>query len=315
MLLRTTDEVTDSHVIAQSLIRDVDVYKMYYKSDDLAAGDTAFIICVVSHLKAGNDDEDLRTSMAQNTMEFLDNYDDDHNYLMMGDFNLYSHLEGAYQAYLNYENASLRFNDPVEQYGNWHNNSFYSAYHTQSTHTSSNGCASTGGMDDRFDFILISNSIKDGTKDVHYIEDSYWGVGQDGQHFNQALNASPTNTSVPSDVLDALYHNSDHLPIILKLYVDKTLGIHESIVGIFDEIVLTNPAISDLNLTVYVKTQSDANLEVFNVYGHLVMKQNVHLNAGENNISEPIVSLQPGMYIVRLTDQQSNAVSLKLIKN
>lgn len=304
-----------SHVIAQSLIRDVDVYKLYYRSDDLAAGDTAFIICVVSHLKAGSDDEALRTSMAQNTMEFLDNYDDDNNYLMMGDFNLYSHLEGAYQAYLNYENPSLRFNDPVDQYGNWHNNSYYSDYHTQSTHTSSNGCASTGGMDDRFDFILISNSIKDGTKDVHYIEDSYWAVGQDGQHYNQALNTSPTNTSVPPDVLDALYHNSDHLPVLLKLYTDKTLGIDEFKTDQFRQVSLTNPAQNRLNLNMLVTTQGDARLKIFNVYGHLLLTRNLHLHVGENQISESIETLQPGLYIVRITDQQLNNVSLKLIKN
>lgn len=304
-----------SHVIAQSLIRDVDVYKMYYKSDDLAAGDTAFIICVVSHLKAGSDDEALRTSMAQNTMEFLDNYDDDNNYLMMGDFNLYSHLEGAYQAYLNDENPSLRFNDPVDQYGNWHNNSYYSDYHTQSTHTSSNGCASTGGMDDRFDFILISNNIKDGTKDVHYIEDSYWAVGQDGQHFNQALNASPINTSVPAAVLDALYHNSDHLPVILKLYTDKTLGIDEFKTDLFSQISLINPTKNHLILNMQVKKQGAARLEIFNVYGHLIMTRKLDLHVGENHISESIASIQPGLFIVRIIDQQSNVVSLKLIKN
>jgi len=304
-----------SHVIAQSFIRDVDVYKLYYKSDDLGTGDTAFIICVVSHLKAGNNDADLRTSMAQNTMEFLDNYDDNNNYMMMGDFNLYSHLEGAYQSYLNYENPSLRFNDPIDQYGNWHNNSYYSAYHTQSTHTSSNECASTGGMDDRFDFILISNPIKDGAKSVHYIEDSYWAVGQDGQHFNKALNSSPTNTSVPPDVLDALFNNSDHLPVLLKLYVDKTLGINEFNSELFDHISLTNPAQNQLNLKVGVKAACDVQLQVYNVYGHLLMQSDLHFHAGENTISESIQWLKSGLYIVKLTDQQLNMVVLKLLKN
>jgi hypothetical protein len=304
-----------SHVIAQSLIRDVDVYKLYYKSDDLASGDTAFIICVVSHLKAGSDDEALRASMAQNTMEFLDNYDDDNNYLMMGDFNLYSHLEGAYQTYLNYENASLRFNDPVDQYGNWHNNSYYSDYHTQSTHTSSNGCASTGGMDDRFDFILISNSIKDGTKDMHYIEDSYWAVGQDGLHFNKSLNSSPTNTSVPPDVLDALYNNSDHLPVTLSLYVDKTLGVEEFNPDLFEYVSILNPAQNQLNLKIGVGTACNTQLEVYNVYGHLLMQNDLHLHSGDNKISKSIQCFKPGIYFIRLTDEQSNTVVLKLIKN
>jgi len=306
-----------SHYIAQSYIRDIDVYKLYLLSDGILAGDTTFIICVVAHLKSssGAENEEKRRIMADNTMNWLDNFDDNNNFMMMGDFNVYSPTEPAYQAFLNYENASLRFNDPVDQYGNWHNNSYYSAYHTQSTHTSSNGCASTGGMDDRFDFILISNSIKDGTKDVHYIENSYWAVGQDGQHFNQALNASPENTSVPSDVLDALYHNSDHLPVVLKLYTDETLGMDEFKTDLFSQISMTNPAKNQLNLTMQVKTQGDALLEVYNVYGHLLMTRNLYLHVGENHISESIVSLQSGLYIVRITDHQLNKLSLKLVKN
>ena len=306
-----------SHYIAQSYIRDIDVYKLYLLSDGILAGDTTFIICVVAHLKSssGAENEEKRRIMADNTMIWLDNFDENNNFMMMGDFNVYSPTEPAYQAFLNYENASLRFNDPVDQYGNWHNNSYYSAYHTQSTHTSSNGCASTGGMDDRFDFILISNSIKDGTKDVHYIENSYWAVGQDGQHFNQALNASPENTSVPSDVLDALYHNSDHLPVVLKLYTDETLGMDEFKTDLFSQISMTNPAKNQLNLTMQVKTQGDALLEVYNVYGHLLMTRNLYLHVGENHISESIVSLQSGLYIVRITDHQLNKLSLKLVKN
>lgn len=316
MLYYNSDKLQlHSHVIAQSFIRDVDVYKLYYKSDDLISGDTAFILCVVSHLKAGSDYADLRAEMAQNTMDFLNSYDDDNNYLMMGDLNLYSHLEEAYQNYLFYENPGLRFHDPVDQYGLWHNNADYSAYHTQSTHTSSNGCASTGGMDDRFDFILISNNIKSGDKSVRYIDDSYWAVGQDGLRFNRALNSSPANTSVPANVLNALYHNSDHLPVLMKLFVDKTLGANNLLTELFDDIAMTNPASNRLNLTVRVAKQKELKLEVYNVYGHLVFEEDVLLIAGENKISRSIACLKPGFYVVRFSDQQRNAISLKLLKN
>jgi hypothetical protein len=306
-----------SHYIAQSYIRDIDVYKLFLLSDGILAGDTTFIICVVAHLKSssGEENEEKRRVMASNTMNWLDNFDDSNNYMMMGDFNVYSPTEPSYQEFLNYENPLLRFLDPIDQTGEWHNNSNFSDVHTQSTHSSGNGCPSTGGMDDRFDFILISNSIKDGTKDIHYIEDSYWAVGQDGQHFNKALNALPTNTSVPEDVLNALYNNSDHLPVILKLYTDKTLGIDEIKTKLLNQVSLINPANDYLDLNMQVKKQGAARLEIFNMYGHLLMERNLHLHMGANHISESIVILQPGMFIVRITDQQSNAVSLKLIKN
>jgi hypothetical protein len=170
-------------------------------------------------------------------------------------------------------------------------------------------------MDDRFDFILISNSIKNGSKSVHYIEDSYWAVGQDGLRFNRALNSTPTNTSVPADVLDALYHNSDHLPVMLKLHIDKTLGTNDFFTELFDEIVMENPARNQLNLMVRAKNQSELRLEIYNIYGHLLFEEGILLNSGENKISRSISNLKPGFYIVRMIDHQRNSVSLKLLKN
>jgi len=304
-----------SHYIAQSYIRDIDVYKLYYRSDDLPQGDTAFIICVVAHLKAssGSDNENKRKIMAENTMNYLNDLNDEDNYLMMGDFNVYSNNEDAYQQFLFYSNPDLRFNDPVDQYGNWHNNSYYSPYHTQSTHSTSNGCASTGGMDDRFDFILISNSIMNGTKEVSYVSESYRAVGQDGQHFNKAVNDSPTNTSVPPDVLNALAYNSDHLPVLMKLAVDKTLGTRE-FSGLFEDVRLVNPAGSYLDIRLWIKEQSVMELSIYNVLGEPVMNESIHLIRGENHIVRSIQNLNPGMYFVRISDKNSNTLVRKLLK-
>ena len=305
-----------SHVIAQSYIRDIDVYKLFYLSDDLDKGDTAFIICVVSHLKSstGTTNENKRKVMAENTMNYLNEYDDDNNYLMMGDFNLYSNTEDAYQQFLYYSNTSLRFNDPVDQYGEWHNNSYYSDYHTQSTHATSNGCASYGGMDDRFDFILIADNIKNGTKTVQYINDTYWAVGQDGQHYNKSVNSLPTNTSVPADVLNALAYNSDHLPVLLKLFIDKTLDVQEFHPDLFDHITMVNPANNYLDLRIGVKKQCELKLRIYNVFGNLLINNELRLNKGENQISKSIQWFKPGLYIVQLTDENSNTVILKLLK-
>ncbi len=38
---------------AQIYIRDIDVYELYYISDDLVQGDTSFVVCAVAHLKSG----------------------------------------------------------------------------------------------------------------------------------------------------------------------------------------------------------------------------------------------------------------------
>ncbi len=306
-----------SHVIAQSYIRDVDVYKLYYLSDDLDQGDTAFVICVVAHLKAssGTNNANKRKVMAQNTMNYLNDYDDDNNYMMMGDFNLYSDEEPAYLQFLYYSNPSLRFYDPLNQSGPWHNNYNYRNIHTQSTHSETNGCAVGGGMDDRFDFILISDNIKNGKKKVKFIPGTYRAVGQDGRHFNSSLISSPANTTVPSDVLYALYYNSDHLPVTLKLLVDKTLGVNEWENSNFEEVRMVNPAGSDLKLTLSAKNHSRMSVDIISMTGQILISKQFSINQGQTVLSIPVSLLKPGLYLVRFTDEQHVSVVRKMVKD
>jgi endonuclease/exonuclease/phosphatase family metal-dependent hydrolase len=305
-----------SHVIAQSLIRDIDVYTLYYKSDDLNLGDTAFFTCVVAHLKAGNGAEEAQTrnQMAENTMAFLENYGTDENYLLSGDFNVYTSSEAAYQTFTQYPNSTLRFNDPIDKPGSWNNNASFASVHTQSTHTSS-GCASSGGMDDRFDFILMSNNLKFGAKHLRYISGSYRAVGQDGLHFNKNLTDSPTNTSVPADVLSALYENSDHLPVTLKLVVDKSLGISEWQATDFEEIRFNNPAKGHIKLYVVVGQSSEIKLTLYTLLGEEVLSVTRFLKNGSNEFFEDIESLPTGMYLLRLEDSNHRSVTKKLVIN
>jgi len=306
-----------SHVIAQSLVRDIDVYKLYYKSDDLTSGDTAFITCIVAHLKAGNSSEDATTRglMAENTMAFLEGYGQSENYLLSGDFNVYTSSEDAYQTFTQYPNSTLRFNDPIDKPGNWNNNSSFASVHTQSTHSSSNGCPSTGGMDDRFDFILMSNNLKFGAKHLRYVPGSYRAVGQDGLHFNKNLTDAPTNTSVPADVLTALYQNSDHLPVTLKLTVDKSLGISPWLATNFDEVQFSNPAHSVIRLKISTRQPTEARVALYNLCGKEVLNISQQLPAGISQMNMNIQSLPAGMYLMRLSDNRNNAVTRKLIVN
>ncbi|HNT70563.1 MAG TPA: hypothetical protein PKI83_02775 [Bacteroidales bacterium] len=207
--------------------RDINIYTFYFKNDALENGDTVYLTCIVMHLKAGDTDADAsdRATMAQTLMNFLNNSNQNTNYLVMGDFNLYSSSEGAYQQLTNFSNANIRFYDFINKYGDWSNNAYFSPYHSQSTHTTSD-CFSGGGLDDRFDFILGNINTITGAKGFKYLADSYTTLGQDGQHFNKGLLDSPTNSTVPSDVLEALYGNSDHLPIIAKFIVDNTIFLN-----------------------------------------------------------------------------------------
>jgi len=302
------------HTIAQTYVRDVDVYKLYYKSANLNQGDTTFIYCVVAHLKAGSDEEGTRKIMAKNTMDYIASHQPDENYLLMGDFNVYTDQEDAFQEFINYTNkTSIRFNDPVDQIGDWHNNYDYRMVHSQSTHLYSNDCASSGGLDDRFDFILISNNVKYGNKKVKYVPGSFHVVGQDGQHFNQSVNSSPTNTSVPSSVLNALYYNSDHLPVTLKVTVDQPTGIPQ-VRSDIEQLSFTNPVKNVFSFNVNADKSMTLQVEVFSLVGKKVMQRQYSLEKGQSQQTMNIGSLPKGLYILRFTESNGHSFSRKLLK-
>ncbi len=212
-----------SQPVVETEIRDINIYKL--KCLEMVE-DTYFNV-VVLHLKAGEDNDDMsdRTNMINEFINYLSVSGSNENYIVVGDFNVYANNENCFQNLINPINPALAFYDPINQLGDWNNNYSYRNYHTQSTHDdSSNDCFSYGGMDDRFDFILISSSIKDGTADIKYINDSYWAVGQDGNRFNSSI-ISPSNSTLPSNVTNALYNMSDHLPVIAEFQIGDNSSV------------------------------------------------------------------------------------------
>jgi hypothetical protein len=305
-----------SHTIAQSYIRDIDVYKLYYRSDDLVIGDTTFVICIVAHLKSsgGANNENKRRDMVYNAMNYLNDYDDSNNYLFMGDFNVYSSSEPAYQLLTNYTNPELNFYDPIDTPGDWNNNYTFRFVHTQSTHDTQNGCASYSGMDDRFDFILLSDNIMQGFMDVEYIEGSYTTIGQDGLHFDNAINSNPENISAPSNVIEALCGNSEHLPISIMLKVNKTLGIINHEYSLFSEITFKNPVSETLGLSIQAKTNSNVNIKLMDIRGKCVFSDEVKVSAGQNHFNYNLSKLTAGIYFGIFTDGNNNSIVKKIVK-
>lgn len=303
-------------VIVQDYVRDINMFTFYYNSPALEQGDTAFVICIVAHLKAGSgtSNSNKRKVMATNTMNYLSSHDQNANYLLMGDFNLYEDTEPAWLQFTMNSNSNINFNDPVNKSGYWHNNYAYRNYHTQSTHSEDNGCASYGGMDDRFDFVLISNNIKNGTEHVKYVNGSYWAVGQDGEHFNKGLLDAPTNTSVPSNVLNALGKNSDHLPVTIKLSVDQPVGIDEYKNSSFTNVAFVNPVAGKLQLTITSAKPHNATFSVFDFTGKLIIQQRSSLPKGKATKTVDVSKLSGGLYIIRLTDEKGVSLSRKMLK-
>ena len=316
MLYYNTEKLAlRSQHIMQSNTRDINLYSLYYKSPDLVYGDTAFIHCIGAHLKAGSSDEDQqrRRDQVNNVMAWLQNNGQQGNFLFMGDLNVKTVEEPSMQALLYGSDISFRFYDPADQLGEWNNNVNFTMYHTQSTHTySSGGCHSTGGLDDRFDFILASADIMEGNQKVSYIENSYRSMGQDGQHLNRALIDSPANLSAPVEVLQALYLNSDHLPVLLSLAVDQSpasnrLPFHAGIRFTYNNPVSGQLIIQHSSL----EPGLPYSLNIFSLIGNRHIS--INNTTGNHPIKADISHLPNGFYLAELKIQEFSKI-IKIVK-
>ncbi len=294
----------------QSLVRVIDFYRLFYKDPSLQFGaDTVFLTVVAAHLKAGNTvtDRNKREDAIQAAMAYLTNNVSDDNIIFTGDLNLYSSTEAAYQELVNYSVATESFVDPGVA-GSWNNNSTYAILHTQSTHSSSSGCYSGGGLDDRFDFILNSQAITDGTDGISYKLNSMTAIGNDGAHFNQSIN-SGTNSAVGSVVADALYDFSDHLPVLAEYSVSLSdIRLRESVLS---KLNVLNPFGEQLLIAFPTKVE-ELHIELYDLSGRRMLKDYLMHHQGELILNT--TSLAPGAYLLRIADSKGDQVIEKVLK-
>ena len=185
------------------------------------------------HLKAGQGfDENINVDNEQERYDEIQrlyqNVNNQYPYMVMGDFNIYTSNEPTFQFLLN----EMSLIDPINQIGDWNNNANYKSIHTQSTRSTSIGYYDAGGgLDDRFDMILVSEGIS-------VIENTYSAFGNDANHFNQSIN-NGTNGAVRQDMADALYYASDHLPVCVDIsFTDISLsGCPDTAACNYDETV------------------------------------------------------------------------------
>ena len=174
-----------------------------------------------SHYKAATDSEDRRAVEAQQVRDNADALGDGVNIMYAGDLNLYNSYEQAWSILTGYGNGKA--NDPLSRTGTWHDNSSFKDVHTQSpvTYAHYDGQI-TGGMDDRFDFQLLSDEVLDGDG-ISYIPGTYRSFGNNGTH---NLNSSiSSGTGAPSVALAALEEASDHLPVVADYQVPAIMEV------------------------------------------------------------------------------------------
>lgn len=167
-----------------------------------------------SHLKAdtSTDDQDRRASEV-NAIRLDADALGSANIIYAGDYNLYGPTEPAFVRFFDAGHGKAvdaRFN-----------RSFSNLSHSQSPFDTNSGLDLVGGgMDDRFDFLLVSEELADGV--APFIRAlTYRSFGNDGNHYNQPVNAGNNAYFHSSEQFkaDDLAVASDHLPVVADFVV------------------------------------------------------------------------------------------------
>ena len=306
-----------SHVALRTNPRDTDIYELYLKTKSLAAGDTIKLICIEAHPKAGQGYEASRRALMQTVMDYINQHYANDNVLIMGDFNMYGASESGYRLLTQtYSNPQVCFIDPLYSLGGvgeWNNNSQYAQFHTQSTRSYSEECFSGGGLDDRFDFILMADEIAFSYKHLRYVQGSYKAIGNDGQHFNLSIDQYG-NSAVPATVAEALFDASDHLPVTMKIAVDAHLGVSESDQPRLQASIAPNPATNVATVFFTNPKEGRVRFEVCSLQGQVVVSETEYFGEDERQFELPLGGLAKGFYLLRIENECGLCETSKLLK-
>lgn len=286
---------------ADKNISDITLHKLFYRANDLAdIHDTIFINFVVAHLKSGANNTNDRATEIAGAMSWLNaNISNNENIVFMGDLNTTSSNESCFQSLINPINSNIKFFDPPNQLGNWDSqpNSF-AYYLTQSTRTNDPGdCNAVGGMDNRFDHILLNASLMNGTHSFKYMSGSYQVIGQDGLHVNKALIDPPSNPTIPSDMTNALYYMSEHLPVVLKLILNDTIisGIQTLSNQQASFELYPNPSNSKINILASGNNKIES-IKLVSILGEEIFSNIINSNQASIDVS----SFSKGLYLIQI---------------
>ncbi|HLW15672.1 MAG TPA: T9SS type A sorting domain-containing protein [Flavobacteriaceae bacterium] len=292
--------------------RDINKYKLQLLTKD--GTEPVYVYAFITHLKSspGLANRMIRLEMAETLTAHLQYIEPDAFVVFSGDFNLYSSDEEAYQELLDEEN-SIVFKDPIDSLGDWHENEAFSYLHTQSTRVSNVGfgTGASGGMDDRFDFIMLSENFFEDNPNLQYVAESYQAYGNNGNCYKKDINDPSCTGEFSQQTRDWLYLMSDHLPVVLELETNKILHtqtIHSTPPTPF---IIHNP-VGDY-LKVFIPEPSNSNsfkVEIFNAIGTSLIEKRIHPT--ETELIIPVEHLATGLYFVRLSNYPQQ--TLKFIK-
>ncbi len=302
----------ENQSVLTTAIRDINNYTFLLNTVDKDTN-PIYLEVFVAHLKASIDttNQQKRLDMINVFTSNLASIPASHHIVFAGDFNFYTASEPGYQELIDPTNA-IKIVDPIDQEGSWHINGVYKSIHTQSPLTDNNQFSANygnnnagsdgvlGGLDDRFDFIMIDENTQTST-DLHYVTGTYSAFGNNGNCYNDNIDDTDCDGFYSQQTRDNLANMSDHLPVVMELETSSTF-LGNSLVTM-PQFMFGN-VVSDV-LT--IKNVSTRNYIIYNDLGQKVLSGKLDANA-ETRIA--VSSLSNGVYMLKIV----NAEPLKFIK-
>ncbi len=292
-------------------VRDINRYQLKLLTEDHQTN-PVFLDLYVAHLKSspGPANRQLRLDMVLEFTATFPDLDPDSYVIFAGDLNLYNATEPAYQELLNPDNL-ITFADPIDAPGAWQDNPAFAYTHTQSTRLSNAGFGggAGAGVDDRFDFILISENMLS-NPEMLYVEDTYKAFGNNGNCLNNRIDSPDCDGFYDQELRNRLYLMSDHLPVVMDLQTNQTF--------------LSTPNFSNVELikftrgniaSDYLTVQVDASIReqiAFEVYNVLGQKIKTITNNNSLNYNVDVSGFASGMYY--LVANHSSNKTYKFLK-
>ena len=281
------------------------------------ASNKAVLYCYNSHMKAGTtaDDEARRLVEAQRIRDNAQLLDPNCAFLLVGDFNIYTSTEDPYIELVGSQadNAG-QFFDPIKSPGNWHDGSTFKFIHTQDP------ISTNGGMDDRFDQILVSDNLIDGngldyignpalsysTTTWNDVNHSYRAWGNDGTSYNAGLTVTG-NAMVGATIAQAIINVATtaggHIPVFLDLRVPAVVNSDATID--FGQVPQNAPAAHTLNVW------NDGNLTLWTSAGIDDLDYSLTASAGFAAPTGPFVNAAGGAHNQHTITMDTSTVGLK----
>lgn len=285
-------------------VRDINHYRFLLNTSQKAS-DSVLLDVFVAHLKSsqGPANREARKNMVDTFVRALELLPSNRHVVFAGDFNFYeAENEPGYQRLLDTMNW-IRMYDPVQSPGKWHDQPEFASLHTQSTRTSLTGFGmggAAGGLDDRFDFIMLSESLQSGA-DLHYQEGSYQVIGNNGNCFDERVDNSACAGAYSQELRYYLHQMSDHLPVALSLKTSAPFTGINPVKKPAPELKLQGANLVSSTLTLQIQSRlpfGGGTYYIYDLPGKVLESGNI--SSGAVELTASVGHLPAGMYFLRL---------------